>query len=210
MDPCEQFLCTCDKDAIECFVNAQINSSLNGLDVSSCPSPVTGNKGDLTQCPLLPDFLLAPNVTQREWSRSWVLSCHRSGLCFTSPVYLVLLGWIPGEKVVADWLLSWSRARRGLWDGEGAGAHEERGEGLGGSLCSSQYRVGCGEKMQPDLPGGAQGAKNTSAPGKFQLDEKNFFLQEASAIWSKWVILVVMSLAGNAENIANPNLPLNH
>ncbi|NWV46095.1 OC90 protein, partial [Daphoenositta chrysoptera] len=40
-DPCEQFLCTCDKDAIECFGNAQINSSLNGLDVSSCPSPVT-------------------------------------------------------------------------------------------------------------------------------------------------------------------------
>ncbi|NXO26174.1 OC90 protein, partial [Cisticola juncidis] len=41
VDPCEQFLCTCDKDAIECFVNAQINSSLNGLDVSSCPSPIT-------------------------------------------------------------------------------------------------------------------------------------------------------------------------
>ncbi|NXV66579.1 OC90 protein, partial [Molothrus ater] len=41
VDPCEQFLCTCDKDAIECFVNARINSSLNGLDVSSCPSPVT-------------------------------------------------------------------------------------------------------------------------------------------------------------------------
>ncbi|NXR53922.1 OC90 protein, partial [Hippolais icterina] len=41
VDPCEQFLCTCDKDAIECFVNAQINSSLNGLDISSCPSPVT-------------------------------------------------------------------------------------------------------------------------------------------------------------------------
>ncbi|NXY27307.1 OC90 protein, partial [Pomatorhinus ruficollis] len=41
VDPCVQFLCTCDKDAIECFVNAQINSSLNGLDVSSCPSPVT-------------------------------------------------------------------------------------------------------------------------------------------------------------------------
>uniref|UniRef100_A0A8C9G0V7 Phospholipase A2-like central domain-containing protein n=2 Tax=Pavo cristatus TaxID=9049 RepID=A0A8C9G0V7_PAVCR len=37
-DPCEQFLCTCDKDAIECFGNAHINSSLNGLDVSSCPS----------------------------------------------------------------------------------------------------------------------------------------------------------------------------
>ncbi|NWS93402.1 OC90 protein, partial [Toxostoma redivivum] len=41
VDSCEQFLCTCDKDAIECFVNAQINSSLNGLDVSSCPSPIT-------------------------------------------------------------------------------------------------------------------------------------------------------------------------
>ncbi|NXF32048.1 OC90 protein, partial [Nyctibius bracteatus] len=37
-DPCEQFLCNCDKDAIECFMNAHINSSLNGLDVSSCPS----------------------------------------------------------------------------------------------------------------------------------------------------------------------------
>ncbi|OPJ88380.1 HERV-H LTR-associating protein 1 [Patagioenas fasciata monilis] len=40
-DPCEQFLCNCDKDAIECFVNAHINSSLNGLDVSFCPPPVT-------------------------------------------------------------------------------------------------------------------------------------------------------------------------
>ncbi|KFQ36582.1 Otoconin-90 [Mesitornis unicolor] len=40
-DPCEQFLCNCDKDAIECFVNARINSSLNRLDVSFCPSPVT-------------------------------------------------------------------------------------------------------------------------------------------------------------------------
>ncbi|NXI91243.1 OC90 protein, partial [Psophia crepitans] len=41
VDPCEQLLCNCDKDAIECFVNAHINSSLNGLDVSSCPSLVT-------------------------------------------------------------------------------------------------------------------------------------------------------------------------
>ncbi|NWX04704.1 OC90 protein, partial [Caloenas nicobarica] len=40
-DPCERFLCNCDKDAIECFVNTHINSSLNGLDVSFCPSPVT-------------------------------------------------------------------------------------------------------------------------------------------------------------------------
>uniref|UniRef100_A0A8B9TCV6 Phospholipase A2-like central domain-containing protein n=1 Tax=Anas platyrhynchos TaxID=8839 RepID=A0A8B9TCV6_ANAPL len=41
-DPCEQFLCTCDKDAIECFASTHINSSLNGLDVSLCPSLVTG------------------------------------------------------------------------------------------------------------------------------------------------------------------------
>ncbi|XP_069709242.1 otoconin-90 [Phaenicophaeus curvirostris] len=40
-DPCEQFLCNCDKDAIECFMNTHINSSLNGLDVSFCPSLVT-------------------------------------------------------------------------------------------------------------------------------------------------------------------------
>ncbi|XP_062424551.1 otoconin-90 [Rhea pennata] len=40
-DPCEQLLCNCDKDAIECFLNAHINSSLNGLDVSFCPSLVT-------------------------------------------------------------------------------------------------------------------------------------------------------------------------
>ncbi|XP_032039208.1 otoconin-90 [Aythya fuligula] len=40
-DPCEQFLCTCDKDAIECFASTHINSSLNGLDVSLCPALVT-------------------------------------------------------------------------------------------------------------------------------------------------------------------------
>ncbi|XP_053913395.1 otoconin-90 isoform X2 [Cuculus canorus] len=49
-DPCEQFLCNCDKDAIECFVNTHINSSLNGLDVSFCPSLVTEttSKKDMT------------------------------------------------------------------------------------------------------------------------------------------------------------------
>ncbi|NXD67543.1 OC90 protein, partial [Eolophus roseicapillus] len=40
-DPCEQFLCNCNKDAIECFVKAHINSSLNGLDISFCPPLVT-------------------------------------------------------------------------------------------------------------------------------------------------------------------------
>ncbi|KAM9024771.1 otoconin-90 [Ara ararauna] len=40
-DPCEQFLCNCDKDAIECFLKAHINSSLNGLDISFCPPLVT-------------------------------------------------------------------------------------------------------------------------------------------------------------------------
>ncbi|NXB71270.1 OC90 protein, partial [Donacobius atricapilla] len=64
VDSCEQFLCTCDKDAIECFMNAQINSSLNGLDVSSCPSPVTGNNRNLIDCPFLPAFLLASNLSK--------------------------------------------------------------------------------------------------------------------------------------------------
>ncbi|KFZ62447.1 Otoconin-90, partial [Podiceps cristatus] len=40
-DPCEQFLCNCDKVAIECLANGHINSSLNALDVSFCPSLVT-------------------------------------------------------------------------------------------------------------------------------------------------------------------------
>ncbi|NWR72484.1 OC90 protein, partial [Centropus unirufus] len=53
-DPCEQFLCSCDKDAIECFVNTHINSSLNGLDVSFCLSPVTGNNKDMNNCLILP------------------------------------------------------------------------------------------------------------------------------------------------------------
>ncbi|XP_065525513.1 otoconin-90 [Lathamus discolor] len=49
-DPCEQFLCNCDKDAIECLVKAHINSSLNGLDISFCPPLVTENtsKRELT------------------------------------------------------------------------------------------------------------------------------------------------------------------
>ncbi|NWX89870.1 OC90 protein, partial [Nothoprocta pentlandii] len=55
-DPCEHLLCNCDKDAIECFLNAHINSSLNGLDVSVCPSLVTGNNKDLTNCSLLSKF----------------------------------------------------------------------------------------------------------------------------------------------------------
>ncbi|NWW51597.1 OC90 protein, partial [Pedionomus torquatus] len=58
-DPCEQFLCNCDKDAIECFVNTHINSSLNGLDVSSCPSPITGNNKDLINFLPLPDITLS-------------------------------------------------------------------------------------------------------------------------------------------------------
>ncbi|KFV16524.1 Otoconin-90, partial [Pterocles gutturalis] len=53
-DPCERFLCNCDKDAIECFMNAHINSSLNGLDVSFCPSPVTEttSKREKTRLPM--------------------------------------------------------------------------------------------------------------------------------------------------------------
>ncbi|NXV34383.1 OC90 protein, partial [Rissa tridactyla] len=55
--PCEQFLCNCDKDAIECFVNTHINSSLNGLDVSFCPSPVTGVTGGSKNAFIFAEFL---------------------------------------------------------------------------------------------------------------------------------------------------------
>uniref|UniRef100_A0A8D0GV42 Otoconin 90 n=1 Tax=Sphenodon punctatus TaxID=8508 RepID=A0A8D0GV42_SPHPU len=37
-DSCKQLLCNCDKAAIECFVHSHINTSLNGLDSSFCPS----------------------------------------------------------------------------------------------------------------------------------------------------------------------------
>ncbi|KAM4704916.1 uncharacterized protein WCC33_009730 [Rhinophrynus dorsalis] len=40
-DACERRLCGCDKAAIECFVNAHINSSMKGLDIAFCPDPVT-------------------------------------------------------------------------------------------------------------------------------------------------------------------------
>uniref|UniRef100_A0A7M4EX05 Phospholipase A2 n=1 Tax=Crocodylus porosus TaxID=8502 RepID=A0A7M4EX05_CROPO len=45
-DPCEQLLCNCDKAAIECFVHSRINSSLNGLDVSFCPTLSAGAPPD--------------------------------------------------------------------------------------------------------------------------------------------------------------------
>uniref|UniRef100_G1KKJ3 Otoconin 90 n=1 Tax=Anolis carolinensis TaxID=28377 RepID=G1KKJ3_ANOCA len=41
-DSCELFLCNCDKAAIECFLHSRFNSSMNNLDVSFCPAPVTG------------------------------------------------------------------------------------------------------------------------------------------------------------------------
>uniref|UniRef100_A0ABM5GDE7 Otoconin-90 n=1 Tax=Pogona vitticeps TaxID=103695 RepID=A0ABM5GDE7_9SAUR len=40
-DSCEHFLCNCDKAAIQCFLHTHINSSMNSLDVSFCPSPIT-------------------------------------------------------------------------------------------------------------------------------------------------------------------------
>ncbi|XP_068094516.1 uncharacterized protein [Hyperolius riggenbachi] len=38
---CEKLLCSCDKAAIECFVNTHINSSMKGMDITFCPDPVT-------------------------------------------------------------------------------------------------------------------------------------------------------------------------
>ncbi|XP_053571922.1 otoconin-90 [Bombina bombina] len=38
---CERLLCSCDKAAIECFLNAHINVSMKGVDITSCPALVT-------------------------------------------------------------------------------------------------------------------------------------------------------------------------
>ncbi|XP_063307120.1 otoconin-90 isoform X1 [Pelobates fuscus] len=40
-DACEKVLCDCDKAAIECLVNSQINSSMKGMDITFCPALVT-------------------------------------------------------------------------------------------------------------------------------------------------------------------------
>ncbi|NXN96172.1 OC90 protein, partial [Rhinopomastus cyanomelas] len=61
-DSCELFLCNCDKDAIECFVKAHINSSLNRLDVSSCPSPVTETTTRRERTTLRTEELLHPGA----------------------------------------------------------------------------------------------------------------------------------------------------
>ncbi|XP_044306354.1 otoconin-90 [Varanus komodoensis] len=48
-DSCNRFLCNCDKAAIECFLHSRINSSLNSLDVSFCPSLVTETTSETSQ-----------------------------------------------------------------------------------------------------------------------------------------------------------------
>ncbi|XP_054241264.1 otoconin-90 [Indicator indicator] len=65
-DPCEQFLCNCDKDAIECFVNTHINSSLNGLDVSFCLSLVTETSSNRVMTTLHMEDLLHPRTDKTE------------------------------------------------------------------------------------------------------------------------------------------------
>ncbi|XP_053323893.1 otoconin-90 [Spea bombifrons] len=42
-DACEKLLCHCDKAAIECLVNAHINSSMKGIDITFCPALVTAS-----------------------------------------------------------------------------------------------------------------------------------------------------------------------
>ncbi|NXG27013.1 OC90 protein, partial [Dromaius novaehollandiae] len=104
-DPCEQLLCNCDKDAIECFLHAHINSSLNGLDVSFCPSLVTGNNKDLTYCSLLSftqilSFYTITLACYLKW-KSYCLLLHVF-FCFSLSAYLEKDGFteaaVPVEK----------------------------------------------------------------------------------------------------------------
>ncbi|XP_054980443.1 otoconin-90 [Sorex araneus] len=49
-DPCERLLCTCDKAAIECLAQSNVNASLNLLDTSLCllQPPETTSSKELT------------------------------------------------------------------------------------------------------------------------------------------------------------------
>ncbi|XP_055987614.1 otoconin-90 [Sorex fumeus] len=53
-DPCERLLCSCDKAAIECLAQSNVNASLNLLDTSLCllqPPETTGSKELTTLLP---------------------------------------------------------------------------------------------------------------------------------------------------------------
>ncbi|KAJ7409114.1 hypothetical protein WISP_116608 [Willisornis vidua] len=90
-DPCEQFLCTCDKDAIECLVNAHINSSLNGLDVSFCPSPVTAESTTL-QDPI-------PVLWEQGWIKTFIrMDCNWS-MAGGGPSDSQVISFEPSEMV---------------------------------------------------------------------------------------------------------------
>ncbi|KAM6456274.1 otoconin-90 [Liasis olivaceus] len=63
-DSCERLLCNCDKEAIECFLRSPINSSLNNLDASLCPSLVTELQRQRTEETQLTGTSLADVIPQ--------------------------------------------------------------------------------------------------------------------------------------------------
>ncbi|XP_062987402.1 otoconin-90 [Elgaria multicarinata webbii] len=65
-DSCERFLCNCDKAAIECFLHSPINSSLNSLDVSFCPSLVTETASEKTQTTVHTEELQHPRAEETQ------------------------------------------------------------------------------------------------------------------------------------------------
>ncbi|KAM9235923.1 otoconin-90 [Leptosomus discolor] len=98
-DPCEQFLCNCDKEAVECFVNAHINSSLNGLDVSFCPSLVTA-------IPFEPTEMVLGNSKAREEDGFMeavvpVEEINTSPASFPGDINLMQVKIVPTEKIPA-------------------------------------------------------------------------------------------------------------
>ncbi|NXS52221.1 OC90 protein, partial [Brachypteracias leptosomus] len=103
-DPCEQLLCNCDKDAIECFVNAHINSSMNGLDVSFCPSLVTETTSKREMTPLPMEEFLHPRTDKTEAATASVeglqLQCKKHFfhvLRFPLSAYLAVDGFMEAE-----------------------------------------------------------------------------------------------------------------
>lgn len=89
-DACERLLCNCDKAAIECFLHSHINSSLNSMDVSLCPSLVTGE-----------------NIKEKLWDLVSSAVCRRP-----CSLIWILMNCILAKLICCYWLLCHTSAKK--------------------------------------------------------------------------------------------------
>ncbi|KAM4686336.1 otoconin-90 [Amazona ochrocephala] len=171
-DSCEQFLCNCDKDAIECFVNAHINSSLNGLDISFCPPLVTDttSKRELTtlhtegrslymKCLALP-ALLKKLSQQLDFSEEFVLATCFLSLRFPSST---VNSFEPSQMILGT-----SRAREEDGFTEAVASVEElttTPASFPGSVNSLQVKIVPTEKIPAAIPARTKEKETSPARG---------------------------------------------